>query len=198
MHDGIWPWGCRYLPSYFHQGLKDGDYDECDAPNPLGHYGRSKWAGERFVRDVCRKHYIFRTAWLYGENGRNFVSTMLNAASEGKDLKVVADEVGSPTYTKDLAEVIASQVGWPFYGVYHVTNSGSCSWYELAVKAIQLAKIEGARIKPIPSSDWPSPTTRPKRSVLRHLSLRMQGRDNLRSWEEALSEFVERWTTARQ
>lgn len=183
---------------YVFDGEKDGDYDEFDWPNPLGHYGRSKWAGERFVRDVCRKRYIFRTAWLYGENGKNFVATMLKAASEGRELKVVADQIGSPTYTRDLAEFVASQVGSPCYGLYHVTNKGSCSWYELAVKAIQIAGITGADIKPIASSEWPTPTKRPKRSVLKHLSLRMQGRDTLRSWEEALSEFVERWITARR
>jgi dTDP-4-dehydrorhamnose reductase len=178
-------------------GEKDGDYDEFDEPRPLSHYGRSKWASEQIVWDIGRKHYIVRTAWLYGENGKNFVSTILRAASEGKELKVVADQVGSPTYTKDLAEFIASVVGSPLYGLYHVTNKGSCSWYELAAKVVEFAGIE-AKITPIASSEWPTPTKRPKRSVLRHLSLEMQGRDNLRPWEEALLEFVEIWTTAKR
>jgi len=178
-------------------GEKDSDYDEFDEPRPLSHYGRSKWASEQIVWDIGRKHYIVRTAWLYGEKGRNFVTTILKAASEGKDLKVVADQVGSPTYTKDLAEFIASVVGSPLYGLYHVTNKGSCSWYELAAKAVELARIK-ATVTPISSSDWPTPARRPKRSALRHLSLEMQGRDNIRSWEEALAEFVGKWTTARR
>ena len=183
---------------YVFDGDKDGDYEESDQANPINAYGRSKLGGEVYVRDICKRYYIVRTAWLYGENGKNFVSTILNRASEGKELRVVADQVGSPTYTKDLAEFVASQVGSSSYGVYHVTNKGSCSWYELAVKAIQLAGIEGADIQPIASSEWPTPARRPKRSVLKHISLLMQGRDNLRSWEEALSEFVEKWTTARR
>lgn len=179
-------------------GEKDGDYDEFDAVNPISHYGRSKWAGEQLVAKACRKHYIFRTAWLYGAHGKNFVSTMTKLASEGKSLRVVCDQIGSPTYTMDLARMIAAQVGSPLYGTYHVTNSGSCSWYELAVKAVELAGIADAHITPIATSDWPTPTSRPKRSVLRHLSLEMQGRDDLRSWQDALSEFVEKWITAKQ
>jgi dTDP-4-dehydrorhamnose reductase len=179
-------------------GEKKDDYDEFDVPNPISHYGRSKWAGERFVMETCRRHYIFRAAWLYGEHGKNFVSTMINLASEGKSLRVVCDQIGSPTYTKDLAEAIAAQVGSPLYGMYHVTNTGSCSWYDLAVKAVELAGIKEAHITPIATSDWPTPTRRPKRSVLRHLSLEMQGRDNLRPWQEALSEFVQKWITAKQ
>ncbi|MDO8586748.1 MAG: dTDP-4-dehydrorhamnose reductase [Armatimonadota bacterium] len=179
-------------------GEKDGHYDEFDTPNPLSHYGRSKWAGEQLVREACRKHFIIRTAWMYGERGKNFVTTILNAAAEGKHLRVVSDQIGSPTYSKDLARVIVSLAGSPLYGVYHATNSGSCSWYELAVKAVQFAGLKGVYVTPIPTSEWPTPTRRPKRSVLRHLALEMQGRDDLRPWDEALSEFVERWTTARQ
>ena len=178
-------------------GEKDGDYDEFDTPNPLSHYGRSKFAGETLVRDTCKRHYVFRTAWLYGERGKNFVSSMLNAAAGGKKLRVVADQIGSPTYTKDLARAIADQVGSPLYGTYHVTNKGHCSWYELAAKAISLAGIT-AELTPIAASDWPTPTIRPKRSVLKHLCLEMQGRDDFRPWEEALSEFVDKWTIARQ
>ncbi|MDO8682292.1 MAG: dTDP-4-dehydrorhamnose reductase [Armatimonadota bacterium] len=179
-------------------GEKGDDYDEFDTPNPISHYGRSKWAGEQLVREVCRRHYIVRTAWLYGENGKNFITTIIKAASEGKNLRVVADQIGSPTYTKDLADFVASQAGSPLYGTYHVTNKGSCSWHELAVKSIELAGIKDVHVTPIQSSDWPTPTRRPKQSVLRHLSLEMQGRDNLRTWEEALSEFVEKWITAKQ
>lgn len=179
-------------------GEKAEDYDEFDTPNPISQYGRSKWAGEQLIRNTCPRHYIFRTAWLYGERGKSFVTTILKAAAEGKHLRVVSDQTGSPTYTKDLAEAIASQVGSPLYGIYHVTNRGRCSWYELAVKAVQLAGLKGVYITPIAAHEWPTPTRRPKNSALRRLSLEMQGRDTMRPWEEALSEFVEKWTTARQ
>jgi dTDP-4-dehydrorhamnose reductase len=171
-------------------GRKTTPYTEMDATNPLNHYGASKLAGERHVRELCRKHFICRTAWLFGIHGKSFPATMLNLAKTRTELPVVSDQVGCPTHTVDLAKTIASLLGSPLYGTYHITNTGSCSWFDLARKTLQLAGVTSMAVKAIPASEYPSPTTRPAYSVLRHQSLEIQGRDLLPPWEEALAEFI--------
>ncbi|MHB0912265.1 MAG: dTDP-4-dehydrorhamnose reductase [Armatimonadota bacterium] len=173
-------------------GEKGSPYTEYDTPNPVSAYGASKYAGEVHVRTLVPRHYIVRTAWLYGLHGKSFPRTMVRVAREGKPLRVVADQVGSPTCTVDLAETIRRLIETPLYGTYHVTNSGSCSWHEFAVRTLALAGITGVEVQPIDSDEWPTPTKRPKYSVLRHYSLELQGRDDLRSWEEALADFTAR------
>lgn len=175
-------------------GEKGEPYTEYDAGNPLGHYGGSKLAGERHVRELCPRHYIARTAWLYGEHGKNFPFSIMNAAKTRPELKVVADQIGSPTFTADLAATIGNLIGSPMYGTYHVTNKGTCSWYEFAKEILRLAGITGVEVLPIKAEEWPSPTKRPKYSVLRHLSLELQGRDDLREWQDALADFISRVT----
>jgi len=173
-------------------GKKGEPYTEYDGTNPLGHYGASKLAGEKHVRELCPRHYIARTAWLYGEHGKNFPYTIMNAAKTRKELKVVADQIGSPTFTADLAATIRDLIGSPLYGTYHVTNKGSCSWCDFAKEILRLAGINDVDVQPIKAEEWPSPTKRPKYSVLRHYSLELQGRDNLRSWQDALADFISR------
>jgi dTDP-4-dehydrorhamnose reductase len=171
-------------------GEKGEPYTEYDEPNPIGWYGASKLAGERHVQALCSRYYIVRTAWLYGKHGKNFPLTILNAAKSGKPLKVVADQTGSPTYTADLAAVICELIENSLYGIYHITNKGACTWYDFARRVLDLSGMSNVEIEPIRSEDWPSPTRRPKYSVLRHYSLELQGRDNLRSWEDALADFI--------
>lgn len=173
-------------------GEKGEPYTEYDAVNPLGHYGASKLAGETHVRTVCSKHFIVRTAWLYGVHGKSFPRTMINLTKTRKEISVVADQIGSPTFTVDLARTIRDLLSTPLYGTYHATNSGSCSWCEFAAKTLALAGINDVEVKPIKAEEWPSPTRRPKYSVLRHRSLEYQGLDNLRPWEDALADFVSR------
>lgn len=173
-------------------GEKGEPYTEYDAAHPLGHYGASKLAGESHVRALCPAHYIVRTAWLYGEHGKNFPLTILNAAKTHKELKVVADQIGSPTFTADLAGAIRDIITMPLYGTYHVTNKGSCSWYEFAKKVLELAGVTEVTVLPIKAEEWPTPTRRPKLSVLRHYALELQGRDNIRPWDEALKDFISR------
>ena len=173
-------------------GTKTTPYCERDATNPLGYYGWSKLAGERHTADICRKHYIVRTAWLYGIHGPNFPRKMLELAETRKELKVVVDQVGSPTHTVDLAATLVSLLESPLYGTYHVTNSGSCSWFDFARKILELAGVTGVEVHPVPASEWPSPTKRPAYSVLRHYSLELQGRDNLPPWEQSLAAFLTR------
>ena len=183
-------------------GEKGAPYTEYDSPRPLGAYGASKLAGERHVRELVQRHFIVRTAWLYAAHGRNFVLNILRKAREAvaaagpggaePALRVVADQVGSPTSAADLADAVARHiVDSRLYGTYHITNAGSCSWAELAAEALRLAGSR-ARVEPISWKDWPSPTRRPPYSVLRRLCLEMQGRDDMRPWQEALAEVVGR------
>ena len=198
-HRGLSP--MIYISTDFvFDGEKGAPYTEYDSPQPLGAYGASKLAGERHVRELVQRHFIVRTAWLYAAHGRNFVLSILRKAREavaaagpgGAEpvLRVVADQVGSPTSAADLADAIARHiVDSRLYGTYHITNAGSCSWAEFAAEALRLAGSR-VRVEPISWKDWPSPTRRPAYSVLRRLCLEMQGRDDMRPWQEALAEVV--------
>lgn len=173
-------------------GEKGSPYTEYDAVNPLSHYGASKLAGETHVRTVCPRHHIVRTSWLYGIHGKSFPRSMINLSKTRKEISVVADQTGSPTFTVDLAQTIRDLVESPLYGTYHVTNKGACSWYEFAARTLALAGINDVEVKPIEAEEWPSPTRRPRNSVMRHYALELQGCDNLRPWEDALADFVSR------
>lgn len=175
---------------YVFDGEKGEPYTEFDSPNPLGAYGASKLAGELAVKELCKKHYIVRTSWLFAPHGKNFALTMLKAAETQPKLTVIADQFGSPTYAKDLAEFLASLVGSPLHGTYHFTNSGSCSWFEFAREILNTAGKTEINIVPITTEEWPTPTRRPKFSVLRHYRMELLGRDSARPWQEAVKEFV--------
>jgi dTDP-4-dehydrorhamnose reductase len=190
---------------YVFDGEKGAPYTEFDPVNPMSAYGASKLAGEMAVRELCRKHYVVRTSWVFAPHGKNFALTILNiadariaAGETDKPLTVVADQIGSPTYAKDLAEFLASLVGSPLYGVYHFTNAGSCSWYEFASKILETAGKTQVKVTPIKSEEWPTPTRRPKYSVLRHYKMELLGRDSARGWQDAVREFVQEWTTAKR
>ena len=171
-------------------GTKTEPYTEFDAPNPISHYGASKLAGEKYVAQLCREHFILRTSWLFGVNGPSFPGKMIELAKSKPELSVVVDQIGSPTHTRDLARIAISQLESSLYGTYHVSNSGSCSWYEFAKAAISMAGITGIEVHPRPASSWPSPTRRPAYSVMRHYALELQGRDDLKPWEQALEDFM--------
>lgn len=182
-----------YLSTDFvFDGVTNRPYTEFDTPHPLSHYGASKLAGERFVAQLCRRHFILRTAWLFGPHGRSFPNTILNLARTRTELPVVTDQTGSPTHTMDLARTLLSLLSSPLYGLYHVVNGGSCSWFQLAQKTLELAGITSMQVRPIPSSQYPSPTRRPGYSVLRRFALEMQGKDDLPSWEIALADHIRR------
>jgi dTDP-4-dehydrorhamnose reductase len=171
-------------------GAKQEPYTEFDIPNPLSHYGASKLAGEQFVRQLCRQHFITRTAWLFGVHGLSFPAKMLELAKTRSELSVVVDQVGCPTHTRDLSQTILTLLHSPLYGTYHVTNSGSCSWYEFATTTFELAGVQNIVVHPMPADKWPSPTKRPAYSVLRHYALELQGRNNLKPWKEAVADFL--------
>ena len=183
---------------YVFNGEKGSPYTEFDPVDPVSAYGASKLGGEMAVRELCRKHYVVRTSWVFAPHGKNFARSILAAAQTRDELKVVADQVGSPTYAKDLAGFLVSLVGSPLYGVYHYTNSGECSWYEFAKCIIEMAGKTNVKVVPIKSDEWPTPTKRPKYSVLRHYRMELLGRDYARPWQDAVAEFVREWTTAKQ
>ncbi len=186
-------------------GEKGKPYVEFDLPNPLSIYARSKYYGELYVQKLLSKFYIVRTAWLYGENGKNFVDTIINLAKEKDHLEIVNDQTGSPTYTKDLAKALNRLVtsslslkGAP-YGIWHITNSGYCSWYDFAKEIINQLKIGNYKLKveeirPISSEKLNRPAKRPGFSVLNNFCWHLEGWDKLRDWKEALAEYLQsRW-----
>lgn len=173
-------------------GEKGEAYTEFDLPNPMGAYGASKLAAENAVRALVPRHYIVRTAWLFGRHGKNFVGTILEAAKRRDELRVVADQFGSPTYARDLARAIAELVvpGRLMPGTVHLTNTGVCSWAELAAEALRAAG-SATRVLPISASEWDSPTRRPAYSPLRSRWLELQRLPPLREWREAVNSFVQ-------
>lgn len=183
---------------YVFDGERGEPYTEFDTPNPMSAYGASKLAGEAAVRELCPKHFIVRTSWLFSPKGKNFALTMLRLSETRNEWTVVADQFGSPTYAKDLAEFLVGLVGSPLYGTYHYTNSGSCSWFEFAQAILNAAGKTQVKIVPITTEEWPTPTRRPKNSVLRHYRMELLGRDNARPWQDAVAEFISEWTIAKQ
>lgn len=160
---------------YVFQGQQGYPYRETDAPNPLGAYGRSKLAGEEAVQANCDRHIILRTAWVYGTYGKgNFVKTMLRLGAEREEIRVVADQIGSPTWARDIAQTIVQLIpnlGPERYGIYHYTNSGVASWYDFAVAIFEEAQQLGLplkveRVVPITTAEYPTPAQRPAYSVL--------------------------------
>ncbi len=179
---------------YVFGGEKRTPYTEDDAPNPLNVYGVSKLAGEYFVRHISPKHFIIRTSGLYGVagssgKGGNFVETMIRLAKEGKPIRVVTDQLLTPTYTKDLAAKIKELLQTEAYGLYHITNSSECSWYEFASKIFELLGMK-PDFGPTTSAEFGAKAKRPAYSVLAHERLKQLGLDDLRPWPEALEAYL--------
>lgn len=182
---------CCYLSTdYVFDGDKADPYTEFDAPNPISCYGGSKLAGERYVQTLTPRHWIIRSSWLFGPGGTNFVKTILTKARSGADLRVVDDQIGSPTYTHDLARAISRLVSGPHYGIWHITNSGSCSWYDFAAAILENTGLTGTRLEPITSKDLGRPAPRPRNSVLRNYCWELEGWPPLRSWSDALRDYL--------
>ena len=173
---------------YVFNGSKKGAYNEWDKPNPINKYGLSKLIGELFVTSLTNKFYIIRTSGLYGKNGKNFVDSIIKLLSEKKEIDVVNDQVGSPTYTIDFANKLRELVG-KGYGTYHVSNASQCSWYEFAV---EIAKLKGIKTKvnSITSDKLNRPAKRPAFSVLENTMLRLEGMKELRHWKDALKDYL--------
>lgn len=175
----------HFSTDYVFDGENNLGYKEDHLYNPINLYGKSKALGEKMILDINPRYYIIRTSWLFGKYGKNFVETMLRLAEEGKDLKIVNDQFGSPTYAKDLAGKVKELIGSEKpYGIYHVTNSESCNWYEFALKIFKLSGLK-PNVKPVTSSEFPTPAKRPTYSMLVNTKL-----PPMRSWEEALKDYL--------
>ncbi|HDV8360442.1 dTDP-4-dehydrorhamnose reductase [Bacillus cereus] len=182
---------CYVSTDYVFDGTKDTPYKADDQTNPQTVYGKSKLVGEQYTQEYCSKSYIVRTSWVFGLYGNNFVKTMLRLAEENKELGIVHDQVGSPTYTTDLARFIISLVQTDKYGVYHGSNSGVCSWYEFAKEIFKQSNIEIV-INPLKTEDFPRPAARPKYSVLDKGMIEENGFESLQNWKEALKDFLKK------
>ena len=165
----------HFSTDYVFDGSRGSAYLETDITNPLGTYGKSKLAGEEVIRQAVNRHIIIRTAWVYGNGGKgNFVKTMLRLGKEREEIRVVADQIGSPTWTGDLAAAVSQiipQIKPEIFGTYQYTNSGVCSWYDFAIAIFEEAEKLGfplkvQRVIPITTAEYPTPAKRPAFSVL--------------------------------
>jgi dTDP-4-dehydrorhamnose reductase len=184
---------------YVFDGAAAGPYSE-DAPvRPIGAYGRSKAAGEAFVREACRRHFIVRTAWLHGPHGSNFVATMLRLMGQGRELRVVGDQRGCPTYASDLAAALLRFVesGTERFGTFHYTNQGECTWHDFAVEIREQAVARGLLrtsppIERVPTSEYPTAARRPANSVLSSARIQDVLGLSIPAWQDGLQRHLER------
>ncbi|MBU2228986.1 dTDP-4-dehydrorhamnose reductase [Patescibacteria group bacterium] len=175
----------HYSTDYVFSGTNKSGYKENDDTNPVNAYGYSKLQGEQAIQNTCKEYYIIRTSWLYGKNGKNFVDTMLNIGNKQKEIQVVNDQFGKPTYTVDLAlrtrRLIEDKLP---YGVYHITNEGQVSWFEFAKKVFDLVDMP-VSVLPVASDKFPRPAKRPNYSSLINTKI-----PTSREWQVALNEYI--------
>jgi dTDP-4-dehydrorhamnose reductase len=179
---------------YVFDGRAREPYTESAAPFPLSVYANSKLSGEFLLRTMCQKYLLIRTCGLYGSagsqgKGGNFVETMIAKAKRGESIRVVNDQVVTPTYTVDLAHQIVRVLPLAEYGLYHMTNGGSCTWYEFASAIFELSGID-ADLSPTTSDIYKTPAIRPRYSVLENARLKELGLNEMRHWREALAAYL--------
>jgi dTDP-4-dehydrorhamnose reductase len=175
---------------YVFDGNKREPYLESDSPHPLNVYGRSKWKGEQYVQELVKDPLIVRTEWLFGRYGKNFVTSILRQAGEKRVLSIVNDQIGSPTYTVDLAKAISALIQFDASGIFHVANSDLCSWYTFGQAILKLSGMDKVRVIPISSKELGRPAIRPSYSVLNCQKLKKKTGLTLRPWSEALKEYL--------
>ena len=185
--------GCKMLyisTDYVFPGTGEHPWEPDDIADPLNYYGLSKYQGEVAVRNATDKHFIVRISWVFGAHGKNFVKTMFRLGAERDRLTVVADQVGSPTYTRDLAVLLADMIETEKFGTYHATNEGFCSWYEFACAIIEKAGLP-AKVEPVSSAEYSTKAKRPLNSRMSKDKLTENGFNRLPTWENALDRFLE-------
>lgn len=175
---------------YVFDGTAREPIEEDGEIGPISVYGKSKLKGEEAIQEILDKYFILRTAWLYGINGKNFPKTMLELAENHSEITVVYDEVGTPTYTPDLAYGISQIIETDYYGIYHLTNSGSCSWCEFARYIFEIADKD-VKVIPVTASEFSRPAPRPSYSVLKNKNWINNGFEPLRDYKEAIKEYIE-------
>lgn len=175
---------------YVFDGNGDTPFNEVDQTNPVGYYGITKNEGETIVQQILEHWFIVRISWVFGLNGNNFVKTMLRLAETRDELNVVGDQIGSPTYTKDLAKLLIKMVQTEKYGIYHATNEGFCSWAEFAEEIFRAAGKQ-VTVHSIKTEEYPTRAIRPKNSRLSKQKLVENGFSPLPKWQDAVREYVE-------
>ncbi|WML54768.1 dTDP-4-dehydrorhamnose reductase [Neobacillus sp. PS3-12] len=175
---------------YVFDGTATEPYEVEQPTKPLGVYGETKFAGEEFLKKHVEKYFIVRTAWVFGIGGNNFVKTMIRLGEERGEVGVVHDQVGSPTYTVDLASFMLELMKTDKFGTYHATNGGVCSWYEFAVEVFKQAGMSQVKVSPLTTDQFPRPAKRPAYSVLSKQKMEEAGFTPLRDWKEALAAYL--------
>lgn len=177
-----------FSTDYVFDGQGTTPWSEYDERHPLNVYGQTKYEGELSVEKL-RKHFIIRIAWVFGKNGNNFIKTMLRLGKEKGEVSVVNDQIGSPTYTYDLAKLVIDMIQSDKYGIYHVTNEGLCSWYEFACEIFKQSGMD-VKVNPVDSNAFPAKAERPKNSRMNKTELDKNGFHQLPSWQDALNRYL--------
>ncbi len=174
---------------YIFDGEGERPFEAADKPNPINYYGQTKFQGELEVRKSTSRYFTIRISWVFGLNGNNFVKTMLKLGKKKEELNVVSDQIGSPTYTYDLAKLISDMIFTEKYGTYHATNEGYCSWYEFACEIFSILGID-ILVNPIKTEEYPTKAKRPKNSRLSKESLELNEFNRLPNWKDALKRYL--------
>jgi dTDP-4-dehydrorhamnose reductase len=180
----------HFSTDYVFDGTARKPYKEDDQCNPINVYGASKLAGERYLQSLADDYVLIRTSWLYGVKGKNFVQTILDKAKTTPRLSVVDDQIGSPTYTKDLAAAVDLLIFQNLKGIFHVTNRGNCSWYQFAVKILQESGLDDVKVIAIKSYKLPRPAMRPAYSVLSMQKFIATTGKTMQPWQLALQDYL--------
>ena len=175
---------------YVFDGTGIRPWDPDDERHPLNVYGQTKYEGELAVEELVEKFFTVRIAWVFGIAGKNFIKTMLRLGAERGAVSVVDDQVGSPTYTYDLARLLVDMIQTDRYGRYHATNEGLCSWYEFAKEIFRQAGMDEVQVTPVGSSEFPAKATRPSNSRMSKEKLTENGFERLPAWQDALGRFL--------
>jgi dTDP-4-dehydrorhamnose reductase len=179
----------HYSTDYVFDGQKDSPYTVADVPNPLSRYGTSKLLGEVMVRHHCPRHYVIRTAWVFGKGKENFIEKVRGWSRDKTEIRVVDDQVSTPTFTADLARGTLELLETGLYGLHHLTNSGSCSRYAWAKKVLELAGWKGSLL-PAKTADFPTPAERPLYSVLDNFGTSDLLKSPMPKWDNAVERYM--------
>ncbi len=184
---------CKLLylsTDYIFSGEGERPWEPGDEPDPLNVYGLTKYEGEQEIKSRINKFFIVRISWVFGVNGNNFIKTMLRLGRENGAVRVVDDQIGSPTYTYDLAVLLVDMIETEKYGEYHATNEGVCSWYEFAKEIFAVAGMSEVEVTPVSSEEFPVKAKRPKNSRMSKEELVKNGFNKLPSWQDAVKRYV--------